>query len=281
MKYAITLASFRKLESIEDTLDRLSKQGYNAIEMFGEPNEVDTKKLLDSLNSYSLSVCGVTGMWGSISSDGWKRKLLSNDANLIQGSEQYVIDCLEMCNILGGHEINVCLFADDMQGIDRTHRIISSKEKELFATHAVPIMRRLSRKATDYGIQLLLEPLNRYSTPYCATAKDAIAIAQQVDSLGVLLDTFHMNIEEDLFEDAIQSSRKFLRHTHFADNNRKMPGFAHIDFSTIVKSLIEIGYDGYISFEPNIPDKNYEHATRYGLDFIKRIVKLQDKSTSA
>ncbi|MDQ3999181.1 MAG: hypothetical protein M3208_03060, partial [Thermoproteota archaeon] len=86
---------------------------------------------------------------------------------------------------------------------------------------------------------------------------------------------------EDLFEEAIQSSRKFLRHTHFADNNRKMPGFAHIDFSTIVKSLIEIGYDGYISFEPNIPDKNYEHATRYGLDFIKRIVKLQDKSTSA
>jgi sugar phosphate isomerase/epimerase len=281
MKYAITLASFRKLESIEDTLDTLTKQGYNAIEMFGEPNEVDTKKLIDSLNSYSLSVCGVTGMWGSISSDGWKRKLLSNDANLVQGSEQYVIDCLEMCNILGGHEMNVCLFADDIQGVDRTHRIISSKEKELFATHAVPVLRRLTRKATEYGIQLVLEPLNRYSTPYCATAKDAIAIAQQVDSLGVLLDTFHMNIEEDLFEDAILSSRKFLRHTHFADNNRKMPGFAHIDFSTIVKSLIEIGYDGYISFEPNIPDKNYEHTTGYGLDFIKRIVKLQDKSTSA
>ncbi len=282
MKYAITLASFRKLESIEDTLDRLSKQGYNAIEMFGEPNEVDTKKLLDSLNSYSLSVCGVTGMWGSISSDGWKRKLLSSDPTLVQGSEQYVIDCLEMCSILEGREMNVCLFADDAQGVDRTHRIISANDKELYAAKAVPIMRRLSRKAADYGIQLVLEPLNRYSTPYCATAKDAIAIAQQVDSLGILLDTFHMNIEEDLFEDAIQSAGNFLRHMHFADNNRKMPGFAHIDFSTIVKSLIEIGYDGYISFEPNIPDKNYEHATRYGLDFIKRTVKkLQDKSTSA
>src|ERR671918_44924 len=247
MKYAITLASFRKLEPIEDTLATLAKHGYNTIEMFGEPNQVDTKKLLDSLNSYGFSVCGVT----------------------------------DMCNTLGGHEMNVCLFADDIQGIDRTHRIISAKEKELFATQAIPIMRRLCRKATDYGIQLVLEPLNRYSTPYCATAKDAIAIAQQVDSLGVLLDTFHMNIEEDLFEDAIQSSREFLRHMHFADNNRKMPGFAHIDFSTIVKSLIGIGYDGYISFEPNIPDKSYEHATRYGLDFIKRIVKLQDKSTSA
>jgi D-psicose/D-tagatose/L-ribulose 3-epimerase len=281
MKYAITLASFRNIEPIEDTLARLAKQGYNAIEMFGEPNEVDTKKLLDSLNSYGLSVCGVTGMWGSISNNGWKRKLLSSDPMLVQGSEQYVIDCLEMCNILGGHEMNVCLFADDMQVIDRTHRIISPNEKELFGAKAVPIMKRLCTKATDYGIQLLLEPLNRYSTPYCATANDAIAIAQQVDSLGILLDTFHMNIEEDSFKDAIQGSRRFLRHTHFADNNRKMPGFAHIDFSTIVKSLIEIGYDGYISFEPNVPDKNYEHPMKYGLDFIKRIVKLQDKSTSA
>ena len=281
MKYAITLASFRKIEPIEDTLATLAKQGYDAIEMFGEPNEVDTKKLLDSLNSYGLSVCGVTGMWGSISSDGWKRKLLSSDPMLVQGSEQYVIDCLEMCNVLGGHEMNVCLFADDAQGVDRTHRIISANDKELYAAKAVPIMRRLCRKAADYGIQLVLEPLNRYSTPYCATAKDAITIAQQVDSLGVLLDTFHMNIEEDLFNDAIQSSSKLLRHMHFADNNRKMPGFAHIDFSTIVKSLIEIGYEGYISFEPNLPDKNYEHATRYGLDFVKRIAKLQDKSTSS
>lgn len=281
MKYAITLASFRKIEQIEDTLATLAKQGYESIEMFGEPNEVDTKKVLDSLNSYGLSVCGVTGMWGSISRDGWKRKLLSSDPKLVQGSEQYVIDCLEMCSILEGHEMNICLFADDGQGVDRTHRIVSANEKELFAAKAVPIMRRLCGKARDYGIQLVLEPLNRYSTPYCATAKDAVAIAQQVDSLGVLLDTFHMNIEEDLFEDAIQSSRRFLRHMHFADNNRKMPGFAHIDFSTIVKSLIQIGYDGYISFEPNLPDKNYEHATRFGLDFIKRAVKkLQDNSTS-
>jgi D-psicose/D-tagatose/L-ribulose 3-epimerase len=278
MKYAITLASFRKIEPIDNTLTVLARQGYDAIEMFGEPSEVDAKKLLDSLNSYGLSVCGVTGMWGSISSNGWKRRLLSSDAMLVQASEQYVIDCLKLCNILGGNEMNVCLFADEMQGVDRTHRIISANEKEVFAAKAVPIMRRLSRKAADYGIQLVLEPLNRYSTPYCATAKDAIAIAQQVDSLGVLLDTFHMNIEEDLFRDTVQSSRKFLRHMHFADNNRKMPGFAHIDFSTIVKSLNEIGYNGYISFEPNIADRNYEHATKFGLDFVKRIIQQhQDK----
>jgi D-psicose/D-tagatose/L-ribulose 3-epimerase len=277
MRYAITLASFRKIEPIEDTLATLAKQGYRAMEMFGEPSEVDAKKLLDSLNSYGLSICGVTGMWGSISSGGWKRRLLSNDPKLVQASEQYVIDCLKLCNTLGGHEMNVCLFADEIKGVDRTHRIISPNEKELFATKAVPLMRLLCRRAADYGVQLVLEPLNRYSTPYCATAKDAIAITQHVDSLGILLDTFHMNIEEDMFKDAIQSSSTLLRHMHFADNNRKMPGFAHIDFSTIIKSLNEIGYQDYISFEPNIADRSYEHETKYGLDFVKRIVEHQQK----
>jgi D-psicose/D-tagatose/L-ribulose 3-epimerase len=277
MKYAITLASFRNIEPVEDTLATLAKQGYRAMEMFGEPSEVDAKKLLDSLNSYGLSVCGVTGMWGSISSGGWKRRLLSSDPKLVQASEQYVIDCLKLCNTLGGHEMNICLFADEIKGVDRTHRIISPNEKELFAAKAVPLMRLLCRRAADYGIQLVLEPLNRYSTPYCATAKDAIAIAQHVDSLGILLDTFHMNIEEDMFKDAIQSSSTLLRHMHFADNNRKMPGFAHIDFSTIIKSLKEIGYQDYISFEPNVADRSYEHETKYGLDFVKRIVEHQEK----
>ena len=276
MRYSITLSSFRKLEPIDDTIANLAGQNYDALEMFGEPNEVDVKRLLDSLKSYNMSVSGVTGMWGSISSNGWKRRLLSNDPAIVRTSQDYVIDCLKLCNQLGAHVMNVCLFADDTGTTDRTHRIISATEKELFARKAIPVMSRLTKEASEYGIELLLEPLNRYSTPYCATAKDAIKIAQQVESLGILLDTFHMNIEEDSFGEAITGSTRFLRHTHFADNNRKMPGFAHIDFSDIVKSLISIGYNNYISFEPNIADRNYEHATRYGLDFIKRIVQQQE-----
>jgi D-psicose/D-tagatose/L-ribulose 3-epimerase len=276
MKYSITLASFRKLEPIEDTLANLARQNFDALEMFGEPSEVDIIKLLDSLNSYSLPVSGLTGMWGSISTNGWKRRLLSSDPAIVRTSQEYVIDCLNLCNQLGGHMMNVCLFADDSGGTDRTHRIISATEKDLFAAKAVPILSSLTKEALDYGIELLLEPLNRYSTPYCATANDAITIAQQVDSLGILLDTFHMNIEEDSFREAIKGSQRFLRHTHFADNNRKMPGFAHIDFSEIIKSLIEISYNRYISFEPNIADRNYERAIRHGLDFIKRIVQQKE-----
>jgi sugar phosphate isomerase/epimerase len=281
MKYSMTLASFRKIEPLEKTLEKLVRLGYYAIEMYGEPQQTDTKKLKDILSSYNITVCGITGMWGSISKDGWKRKLLSSNADIVQASEKYVRDCVELCNMLGGNEMNICLFADDEPGFDKTHGTISTKEKETFASKAAPVMRRLCKFADNYGINLLLEPLNRYSTPYCANANDALAIVQQVDLLGILLDTFHMNIEEDSFADAIISSSDFLLHMHFADNNRKMPGFAHVDFEIIMQSLLNIGYSGYISFEPNISNRNYDFAIQRGLEFVKAMeMRYTDNRTT-
>src|SRR5919197_6542607 len=106
MKYSITLASFRRIEPIGETLVKLARHGFDAVEMFGEPRGVDLAKLRDIFSSYCIPVCGITGMWGSISKDGWKRKLLSADPALVQASEQYVHDCVRMCNQLGGKEMN-------------------------------------------------------------------------------------------------------------------------------------------------------------------------------
>ncbi len=60
-----------------------------------------------------------------------------------------------------------------------------------------------------------------------------------------------------------------LRHTHFADNNRKMPGNGHIDFRSVVDSLHRIGYNGFISFEPTMTNTNYKLELWEGLEFIK------------
>ena len=275
MKYSITLASFRKLEPLEETLPKLAKQGYDAVEMYGEPADSDLSKLKDVFSTNALPVCGITGMWGSASNHGWKRLLSSSNQDLVRTTMSYVQDCIKMCNSLDGKELNVCLFTDELKGFDRTHAVLSDKEKDSFRKSSVPILSELCSFASDNGVQLVLEPLNRYSTPYCCSAKDAIDIVREVnsESLGILLDTFHMNIEEDSFEYPILATGTALKHTHFADNNRKMPGFAHIDFSTIVRSLHDIGYNGYISFEPNIADKDYEHAVNAGLEFIKKKVQ--------
>lgn len=283
LKYAITLSSFCHIEPIERTLERLQGQGYDAVEMFGEPQKMGMKKLRDIFDSFNFHVCGITGMWGSISEDSWKRRILSADRSITKHTEEYVMDCIKMCQSVGGNEMNICLFADsDTATFDRNHRTLSGDKKEAVIQKAIPLLNTLSRFAKDYGVHILVEPLNRYNTPFCSSAKDAFVLANKVnhDNFGLLLDTFHMNIEEDSFEDTILKSRKLLRHMHLADNNRKMPGYAHINFQSIMRSLFSIGYNGYASFEPNVNDKDYENFTMRGLEFIKSLEKIVSSSSS-
>jgi sugar phosphate isomerase/epimerase len=84
-----------------------------------------------------------------------------------------------------------------------------------------------------------------------------------------------MNIEEYSFEKAIHDSREHLSHMHFADNNRSMPGFAHVDFEPIVRTLQKISYDRFVSFEPNFMEYDYKSATLEGLQHIKKIENNQ------
>jgi sugar phosphate isomerase/epimerase len=275
-KYAITLSSFRNIEAIEETLERLVYYGYDAVEMYGEPDKLDIRAIRDRLSSFNIAVCGITGMWGTSGNDeAGKRKLISCDQSILKYSKQYVKQCIKLCDELGGKELNLCLFADDhLQAFDRNHITLPDINKtRIIKNVLLPILDDLTRFAEDYSIMLLLEPLNRYSTPYCTTAKDAIDIAKQVNhsNFGILLDTFHMNIEEDSLENAILTSANLLRHTHFADNNRKMPGYAHIDFELVLKSLRHIGYSGFISFEPILNTYTLTSA-KNGLNFIKSLV---------
>ena len=277
MKYSITLSSFIDAESsLSKTLKSLKRCGFDSVEIFGEPDKLNVREISGLIKSYSLSVSGITGMWGSISKDGWKRKIITSDPSILKYSQQYVKECLRMCNSLDGGELNLCLFADDeMIDMDMNHNVISQERKAKILTKITPILKKLCLFASDYGVKLLLEPLNRYSTPFCTKVGDAMLVAKEInnDYFRIMLDTFHMNIEEDSFENAILIARNMLEHMHFADNNRSMPGYGHIDFGSIIKSLKSISYTKYISFEPIINDTNYEPILTHSLQFVKRIEK--------
>lgn len=274
-KYSITLSSFRGIEPIEQTLERLVQQGYDGVEMFCEPKGLDLGRLQEIFHLFDIPVCAITGVWGpATDDDGWRRKFISVDASLVEASQTYLKQCIEMCRSLGAHSVNICLFADDkLVSFDRNHSMLSEDQKKRDIDRVVPILSELSRFAYDRGVKLLLEPLNRFNTPHCTTAADAVAIAKQInqDNFGVLLDTFHMNIEEDSFENAIAETKGLLQHVHFADNNRKMPGSGHINFKLIVSALSKIDYKKYISFEPNLIEKQHKSDTEKGLKFIKSL----------
>ena len=251
--YSITLSSFLNIQKNEtETLENLSQLGLTEIEIHGEPDDIDLNYLKDILNSFNIGVTGITGMWGKSSSNGWRRRLLSNDKSILKYSEEYVIKCIKLCNYFGGKRINLCLFSDPIYSFDVTHRNVTVDDKNKVLKNCIPILTNLLKMAKEENVSLMVEPLNRYSTPYCCTYSDVTWLIEKCDELELMLDTFHMNIEEDRYNETILNSQPKLSHMHFADNNRKMPGFGHIDFDTIIKTLKKISYSGKISFEPTI-----------------------------
>ena len=103
----------------------------------------------------------------------------------------------------------------------------------------------------DPGVKIAVEPINRYETDFINTVGSALNFVEKInlENIGLLLDTFHMNIEEPSLTESIISSRDHLFHVHVADSNRWHPGAGHIDFKAIVDALEKIGYRGFLSAE--------------------------------
>jgi D-psicose/D-tagatose/L-ribulose 3-epimerase len=104
----------------------------------------------------------------------------------------------------------------------------------------------------DSGVVLGLEALNRFETDVANTAGHAIEIVDRVGSpgLGVMLDTFHMNMEEFDLPGAIRRTGQRLVHFQANENNRGFVGSGHIDWPGIARALHDIAYEGPIVLEP-------------------------------
>ena len=271
VNFSITIDSFTKIESLENTIKSLVELGIRNIEVSGDPSNSYSRKNSELFNTFSVSVLGVTGKW-----TGTKGMippiLLTSDPQILSYSKNYIKECIKICNFFGGSIFNVCLLSDYDLKIDQNHEMIPNKEKKKLLKRSVTVLSELTNFSKDYGVHLLLEPLNRYSTPFCCNTADAIFVTSNLnnDYFSILLDTYHMNIEEKNFSDSIKKSKSFLKHVHFADNNRKMPGLGHINFNSILKTLKKIQYNNYIGLEPMV-DRNYKVEIIQGLKFLNKL----------
>jgi sugar phosphate isomerase/epimerase len=135
-------------------------------------------------------------------------------------------------------------------GLLRGERLVDGdpvKTVELF----VESMQSVADHAASRSIEVYVEAINRYETPLLNTAAQTVDVVRQIDrpNVKILLDVFHMNIEEASIADAIRATGSLLGHFHVADSNRHAPGTGHVDFTEIVAALGDIGYGGWISGE--------------------------------
>jgi D-psicose/D-tagatose/L-ribulose 3-epimerase len=112
-------------------------------------------------------------------------------------------------------------------------------------------LRALAEHAAKFGVVLCVEPLNRFETSFINLATQAIEVVDRVDhpNCQIMLDTFHMNVEEKSLGDAIRAAGPRLKHLHACENDRGAPGSGNVQWQDVRQGLKDIGYDGPVVIE--------------------------------
>jgi len=136
----------------------------------------------------------------------------------------------------------------------------------------IDCLKECTEFAQEYNIRLTLEPVNRYESNFINTLDEGIKFIKRVGApnLGILADTFHMNIEEVSIYDSIVQAKDYITHVHFADSNRWAPGCGHLDFAQIVQTLKKINYQGYVSAEI-LPLPDPDNCARLTAEHLNKI----------
>ncbi len=124
----------------------------------------------------------------------------------------------------------------------------------------------------DPSVRLVIEPINRYETNLINTVGSGLELMKKVNmkNVGLLLDTFHMNIEEPSMSESILAARDYLFHFHVADSNRWYPGAGHIDFASLLDTLKQIGYQGFVSAEI-MPFPDPDTAAKKTIAYMRKL----------
>jgi len=183
-------------------------------------------------NGLGVSVCAAMGP---------DRDLIHPDKAIRDNGMAYLKQCVDAVRALGGTNVVGPLYS----AVGRVWQMTAderARDTDLLVTQ----LKELAAYAGDKGAVLGVEPLNRFETSFINLAAQAIAVVDRVDqpACRIMLDTFHMNIEEKSLGDAIRAAGKRLAHLHACENDRGAPGSGNVTWGEVAAALREIGYDG-------------------------------------
>jgi len=217
---------------------RIKAWGFDLIELPVEsPGDWDPARTADLLGNLGLgaSICAAMGPG---------RDFVSTDAATVSSTQDYLRYCIDAVSALGGNVVVGPLYAP----VGRTGHLA---DRAGDIRRLVQNLRPVAEYAGEHDVRLGVEPRNRFETRLINTAEQAIDVVDQVDSpaCGILLDTFHMNIEEKSPPDAIRAVGPRLVHFHACGTDRGAPGSDHTDWNAIAGALRDTQYDGAMVIE--------------------------------
>jgi D-psicose/D-tagatose/L-ribulose 3-epimerase len=227
-------------ENLKELAPKVKAMGFDwfeiPLEAIGDLDYVEGAKILAD-HGLGVSTCAAMGP---------DRDLIHPDSAIRENGAAYIRQCVEATQQLGGRNIVGPIYS----AVGRVWQQTAA-ERTADVDLLVQQLSDLAAYAGDHGTVLCIEPLNRFETSFINLATQAIEVIDRVNhpSCQIMLDTFHMNIEEKSLGAAIRATGSRLAHFHACENDRGAPGSGNVTWNEVTAALRDIGYDGPVVIE--------------------------------
>ena len=219
-------------------LPRIKAAGFEGIEVpILDPSSFDAGAIGGALDRIGLERTAVANVPGGSS-------LASSETAARQRAIDHVAGCISAARDLGSTILSGPMYTP--VGFLTGQRRTAEEWR-----WAVDSWQRLVPVADAAGIEVAIEPLNRFETYFLNTAADAASLCSAIGSprVGILVDTFHANIEEKSIGAALRHAGAHLKHLHVCENDRGVPGTGHVAWGELFQTAAELGYDRWMTIE--------------------------------
>jgi D-psicose/D-tagatose/L-ribulose 3-epimerase len=225
---------------------RIKALGFDFIELLvPEPGELvlgDTRKALDDAGLGVVLAARVN----------LQRNLSAAEPVLHRAGIDYLKYAVDSAAALGAEIVGGPLYGNPLVFAGRPPAPVAEDERLARLARNVSGLRQAGDHALAAGVRLAVEPLNRFETDILSTTQQALQLLEAVDhgAVGLMLDTFHMAMEEASIAEAIRLAGGRILHFQANENHRGFLGTGSIDWVEVCRALVEVGYAGPISLEP-------------------------------
>jgi D-psicose/D-tagatose/L-ribulose 3-epimerase len=219
-------------------IDRAKGFGFDFIEIpLMDIEFIDPRKTKEKLEAVGIGVITSTALQEH-------QDIVSDDETVRKNGLRYLIRCVEVTAALGARSFSGVIYA-------AMGRKIDTMPGEIYWERASSALREVARVARDLGVVVGIEPINRYETFLINTCDQALRLQEMIGepNVGIHLDTYHMNIEEDNFYEPTKKALPYLCHYHLSESHRGTPGRGTVNWEEVFQALAEGNYQGVVGME--------------------------------